>query len=1398
MSFLTRPVEDLLQLLLNRVHGGFLQTPLDSEHLIVNLRQGVYTLTDMEVCPRTVNAQLKDSPVHITSASIKLVQLQLPSFYRILDDAVVVVVQDAEVNLCSAALSGYSVNLKEGNREAERLEDDQGVNLLTNFIGSILSNIEISFTRLTLNIRAAPDSKAYLSVQFPKIRYKTLKEEAPDQPSKKRLVFKEMAVSYVDSSLDLHPDYQTLFSLPRIMKVNISFTRELLTAKMRYDSLQFILGKDQFLAVLQILSQLRPTSLVELEEHDLRLSGLEEELKANLTPKLKDRKLKFSFKLRSFSVIVGLDHTDPFIKVTSEQDPNLCFPGSHLFLTATDVKLAKAEILKLSVAGLSVSSHVLVDMPSVSGGSSMFYSANSMVSSDFFRSSKGRLKWELDRSKQHFCSHSLVRAKVWKTADAKALKPSALLVQVSSDRVKVVSCSLEVFLTEAVLGRLLDLNLPKAGPEGPDVQEDPRKTTVFIPTLTATYEQTEGLCSCEGLKRVLQFSCKSIRCKQASELDISAAENTLTMLHIDEESDQVLVFNSFWRVVIVPKERCSEAEDEPEASVVHTEHEHDQRPATFPANLVLDEQVSQRQGDEEHKQGYSRWKFSQSKLEVEEAKVVHVYLKDLKFKADQLTFKSLQLFRPPTLPTSRPGSDSRGEVCIIDLGIDLISVSLVSYDLPVQRSKDFGPDGLLTTQLSVFDVNSPMRKANDTRIEHYKLVLNSAEAKFYQLVGGDCLVKVEVKTAVLMAAANMSRLFETDRNSVFLKLAFNKTHKQDLDVTLQNCSVHLADVQPFMEYLSQMQWSPSASSDQTLTSTHVKICNTTLTFIQPVATLVSCIDELRIWLVFMNSSPSQALNIDLRTCHFELAEGHVEVVPSADRSSKLFTEVLCIESTQVYLSLSEHAVEPHRSMHDSSIVDCDLGECELVVPFVYLSTSQMSQAQDKWGTLHVNVGSVFMHSCKDSLNLLATLASLVKIEASDDQEIVRKDSDLSSDDEGIYKVCRDGLFIEPKYPDRISSFSLLDYLSLGRPQPQVPPPKANKTPTTQVVHCHPEFPRRFVSLSQSLHLLKVSHGQPSLKLSVSLSYFSFNFYAGHDFINSSGLRRSQDCVRLKISNVGAAFCKFPRRDLHYNWRLTCSVESVEVRDFIAHSYVDRLLHPMLQETLLSLEVSSVFPNPLISAVTELVISVKLLPVKLNIDQHFVKFVLEAADLKPQRPEMMTSIGGPPRPFTNSIPAFLKVSDHEKRPLYLQRLEVEGIEVSIDYIPRPIAMEGIPFAANALSILTVETIRLSFPRVVIRASSDPVEAVMQIKDLYLAHIMSNELGEILCKLTPISSLYNFAEAAYILAVSPYQVGLMGVKAALISFVKVGSLESLRIFNRCIKAAIICYSLLTRIA
>jgi hypothetical protein len=60
-------------------------------------------------------------------------------------------------------------------------------------------------------------------------------------------------------------------------------------------------------------------------------------------------------------------------------------------------------------------------------------------------------------------------------------------------------------------------------------------------------------------------------------------------------------------------------------------------------------------------------------------------------------------------------------------------------------------------------------------------------------------------------------------------------------------------------------------------------------------------------------------------------------------------------------------------------------------------------------------------------------------------------------------------------------------------------------------------------------------------------------------------------------------------------------------------------------------------------------------------------------------------------------------------------------------------------------------------------------------------MSNELGEILRKLTPISSLYSLAEAAYILAISPYQVGFMGVKAALTSFVKVESLESLRIFS-----------------
>lgn len=1416
MSFLTRPVEDLLQLLFNRIHGGFLQTPLDSEHLEVSLRDGVHTLHEIEVCPKTVNAQLKDSPVHVTSASIKLLQLQLPSLYRILEDSVIVVVQDAEINLCSADLSGYSVNPKESNREAERSDDDQGVNLLTNFIGNILSNIEISVTRLTVNLRASPDSPNFLSIQFPVIKYEASLKGSSDEHNKKLLTFKQMNISYVEPEHEHLEDYQVLFRMTKPLKVAINFTRVKLSASLSYDSLQFILSRAQCIAVLGVLSQLKPTTFIQQEDSDLGSLQLRDEIKETLQPKLKDRKLKLRVQLRCISVVVGLEAMSPFSKVVSECEPNQHFPGSHLVFQLNDVVLRKNASLSsnhtdpialkepkpqsselpqgsgrlwergrcdstmsFTALGMSVSSHILTSQPSSAVSSSMFYSTNSMINSDFLRRSKSILAWELDLTREHFCSNYLLTASPRRPDKQDEANPAgryAICIEMASSELKIATSAIEINVAEAVLTRLLefDLSLPPQSVE--KAQENSIDIEVLVPALAVTYQQTEGSCGCEGVKRRLKFSCNTIDCKQSGDLNISLTNNCLRMI-LDEDTTQVLAYNTRLDIRLEHELQWFDVKEEPNSPQIHDEYEHGQGLITIPANLVLDERVNPFANAICFKQDYDKWRPSLSKMQATMAKVMHVDIQDVKLKADTHTVANLQLFRFPKAQDSSSPSDSS---LVVKANIGLITVSLLDAEQSPPQSHELSASSFAP------------RSTDELRIEQFKLLLKAATLQIFKLPDAETMLKLDLMKAELVSNLTTSSLFETDRRSQFISLTFSKTHKQDLDVTLLNGCLHLEDLQPLVEYLSRIQVKPTPASDQAITSIHVKFCNLSMSFAQPVATLVCGVDQLEVWFALMNSSPSQAVNVDLKSIRLELADGFVETGASFEKPKSSFIELICIESTQLFLSLSEHSVDPPKGLEESHILDCELGDCSPVLPYVFVSNSQLSLSQDQWRTFHLNVGSIFMHCCKDSLDLISRLAALVKLDSSEENEVIRKDSDLSSDDAFDFEVCRDGLLIEPENPDRISNFSLLDYLAL-KPPPLYPKLAQPKTKPTRVIHCHPEIPMNFSALNQSLHSLKSAHGQPSLKISIVLSYFSFNFYGGNDFKNASGLRRSQDCIRMKISKVIAAFCKFPTsflkpicvlklKQLHYNWRLTCSVEELEIRDFVRHSTVDKLLHPLQPETLLTVSVSSVFTQPQISSQSELVVAVRLLPIKLTIDQHLIRFLLELTNLRPRRPEMMGSIGGPPRVFAKSTASFYKEPEVSKRSLYVQRLEVDYTEFRIDYIPHSSSMDGLPFSANALGVLpSIETIRLTFPRTVIRAVSDPSEAMLLLKDVYQAHIMSNEVGEILKMMTPINSFYNFAEAAYNLAVSPYQVGLYGVRAALISFVKVGSLESLRIMN-----------------
>jgi hypothetical protein len=1385
MSFLTRPVEDVLELMLNRLHGGFLQTPLNSEHLAVDLRQGIYTLSDLEVSPKTVNAQLKDSPVHITSGLVKLAQLQLPSFYRILDDAVVIIVQDAEVNLCSAALSGYSVNQGIKGRSAEKLDDNMGVNMVTNFIGSILSNIQISVTRLTVNIRADPGSEPCLRIHFAKVTYKTVK--GSEEQIKKKLKFEGVAVSFEEGGSEVFADYYTLFSLPSALSIKIGFTREQLSAAMIYTPpLQFLITKDQLLSVLGILTKLKPTSLVEEESEGLQLSQFQEELNENLRPKLKNRKVKFHFEITCISVIIGLEPSTPFMKIGSDYEPNKNFKGSHLELKVNFIILEKVEAFSVKAFGLSVSSHILVNSPGTSDSSSMFYSANSMISSDFFRSSKSTLKWELDRSKQHFCSSYLFQAKGHRGEHAELpISKYAFTLEGTSSKAKLNFSIIEVCLTEAVLARLLDLKLPKASPPVASAptshpQGSSKKLMVYVPVLTATYEQSEGSCSCEGHKRALKFSCSSLRVAKTHELSCRAFDNALrTVDH--EGTSQVLAAITSWRVSLAQSEQFSEIREESDSSSAHQEHEHGQGYIPFPAKCVYDDRGFPSQDPERLRHEYDCWKPSADKLEIERAKTLHVHLEDLHVNMDQSTLLSLQQYRFP-----KPESDgSQGEVLVVKFKVVVFSLSLLGT-LPFLSQLHSASQGILRTQVSVLDATSTERRQDDARLDLFRLVLRSISGSFFKLQVG-FLTSVEVSAAELMSVSKISRLIETDRHTVFLRLTFSKTHRQDLDITLQNSFLHLADIKPLIEYAKLIKFKSTPPNDQDVFAIHLLASNVTVSFSQPTMTFACIVDQVEVWVGLINNSSSQAVRVELKTCQLDLAQGHAEV--GASGRSEGFTQVLCIESVEVALSLSNHLVECQGDVRESHILDCEIGSCEPIAPCLYTSVTEAPQSQEKRVTLHVNIGPIFGHCCKDTLQLLAAFSATYKRDPAEEAKGEGRDTELKQS-QGVLEEGRAGMVFEPSCPDQFSSFNLLDCVPAMQPQPPPSPPVVADSPRSRIVHCHPEFPASFLGLNQAVHCLRAGQGQPLLKLSLSLSYISFSLYEGCDLHNALNIRRSPNCIQVKVKQTGVSYCKFLTNDqslymdrardtertqdlrsrwrsVHYDWRLACSIDDVEVRDFIKHSSVNKLLHSLQSIALLSLEVSSVFPNPLFSPQTELVASCRVLPVKLNIDQYFIKFLLgfsNAPQSAPPKPQAPPEVPHPPQ---------------SPKPFYLQRLEITATELSINYIPHSTAMEGLPFAANALSVLPVETIHLSFPRTVIRGASRLDEIVNHIKDLYVAHIKANEVGEILCKLTPFNSLYNFAEAAYTLAVSPYQVGLFGVKSALISFIRVGSLESLRV-------------------
>lgn len=321
MSLLTRPVEELLRYILTRLHGGILLGELDHNHFQAKVTEGLYILSDLNLNPQSINQNLSESVLHMTSAWIYNIQIQLPSIINIMGGPISIGVRDVIIELCSAGESGFSViKCMPSIASSDSEEDLQGVTLLTKAIGNLLSNITFEISLLKIRIREKPNDPNYIQLIIPKI---TLNDINKDDPLnlQKMLKIEGFRISIMRGDREIYDpsDYSNICVVENEIAVKIGISKDLLFVESIMDSMNVLISPDQLKILLEILTNLKKTDLVECIGKSLLLEAyqeFEEEIKESLDSQqyVHNQEKIVKFSLKNLALAVFFEETIPFRK----------------------------------------------------------------------------------------------------------------------------------------------------------------------------------------------------------------------------------------------------------------------------------------------------------------------------------------------------------------------------------------------------------------------------------------------------------------------------------------------------------------------------------------------------------------------------------------------------------------------------------------------------------------------------------------------------------------------------------------------------------------------------------------------------------------------------------------------------------------------------------------------------------------------------------------------------------------------------------------------------------------------------------------------------------------------------------------------------------------------------
>ena len=387
-----------------------------------------------------------------------------------------------------------------------------------------------------------------------------------------------------------------------------------------------------------------------------------------------------------------------------------------------------------------------------------------------------------------------------------------------------------------------------------------------------------------------------------------------------------------------------------------------------------------------------------------------------------------------------------------------------------------------------------------------------------------------------------------------LSITIEKNKIEEMVVSLEKCVVSLDTLNQYSKFLSSFAVDFGKTADF-LSKKKIVVSGIFVDYMKNDQRVLACIDSGNIEIVSKNelSLGVHAAVDSLRVyIQDQIHQSHpIFSIPllyqkyEQELMNSGFLLIGTMDSMEFFITIVNSRPDiksPQEDCFLPSFLQCMLGSnnCKKVSNSIFISNEVRSSILlNKLLDIHFNLGTCFLHLNFEIIRFLSGIINMPK-PSEENEEMIRKDSDLSSDDSDYFPIQTAGLTINPRDPGRITNINLQDYLNPSKTQAKklIKVLNESKTKLTKctVVHTHSTIPAvyRDNSVDNSMHSLLPTHGCPNIRFSANLSYFVINLYSRTQYYEKSFPKDyGQGRVLLKSENLSITISKFPKK-LHYS------------------------------------------------------------------------------------------------------------------------------------------------------------------------------------------------------------------------------------------------------------------------